>query len=91
MLAGPGDRGAVTELPWHHIFHTGEKMPATDEVHTPEEWCTQLGWRIIDPAGWRGLDGRDMADKIGKDEFISRAMASTVEKLPPRNNDEAAE
>jgi hypothetical protein len=46
---------------------------------TPEEWCARLGWRILDPDGWRGRQGRPWADPISRDEFERRAAESTGE------------
>jgi hypothetical protein len=57
-----------------------DRIPAAD-LRTPEVWARLLGWRIVDPDGWRGADGRPWDDPIGRDEFERRANLSTCQ--PP--------
>lgn len=60
-----------------------------DQLLPPAEWEQVLGVKIIDPDGWRG--NKPWGVPITLTEFQRRAMASTVEKLVPRNLDEAHE
>jgi hypothetical protein len=46
-------------------------------LRTPEEWSRLLGWRVLDPDGWRGRDGRPWGDSIDQAEFERRAFVST--------------
>jgi hypothetical protein len=57
-----------------------DRIPAAD-LRTPEVWARLLGWRVVDPDGWRGADGRPWDDPIGRDEFERRANLSTCQ--PP--------
>lgn len=53
-----------------------------EEIKTPDEWCEQLGFKILDPDGWRwdfgDIKPRTYEDPIGRHEFEQRAMRSTM-------------
>ncbi|MFS3128673.1 hypothetical protein ACLM5J_09735 [Nocardioides sp. Bht2] len=51
------------------------------ELKTPDEWCQLLGFRVMDPDGWRNgasLGPRPWSDPIAKSEFLERLMPCTL-------------
>ena len=48
-------------------------------LRTPEEWSAELGWRVLDPAGWRA-DGLPFSALTSRAEFKRRAAKSVVQR-----------
>lgn len=44
----------------------------------PAVWCKLKGFKIMDPDGWRGANGRMFDDPITEQEFNYRASQSTI-------------
>jgi DNA repair protein RadC/predicted ABC-type ATPase len=51
------------------------RQPA--ETKTPQQWAEAIGYRIIDPDGWRA-DGKSLDEPLTWDEFRQRARVSTM-------------
>ena len=59
-----------------------EEQPVSDPVlRTPDEWSRITGWRVLDPDGWRGRDGRPWTDPISVDEWNERLAESTAGRI----------
>lgn len=56
-----------------------------DEVtlKTAYEWADLLGYRIYDPDGWRGKNGRPLTDLIDREEFDQRIVLCTISLTAP--------
>ena len=51
----------------------------SEQIKTPDEWCAELGARVMDADGWRGSSGRDWSDPISREEFDRRLMTCTID------------
>ena len=50
-----------------------------EPLKTPQEWCDELGARILDHDGWRGDPGRSWHDRITRAEFDRRLTWCTID------------
>jgi hypothetical protein len=48
---------------------------------TPSEWEAVTGIEVVDPDGWRGVNGKSMTAKITLAEFKTRCNESTVTRV----------
>lgn len=80
----PPFNAVVVEQDWPEfemVWHSIERRCA---LRTPEEWCAMLGFKVLDPDGWRAgcRYGEQAWDKpITREEFQQRALLSTVSDL----------
>lgn len=48
----------------------------------PEEWGKILGWRVLDPDGWR-KDDKPWEEPITENEYMERLFWSTIQPVKP--------
>lgn len=53
-------------------------MKQATELHTPTEWQTIAGVRIMDADGWRHRDAPSWGTPISWEDFMNRMKQSTV-------------
>lgn len=51
----------------------------SEPLKTAQEWCDELGARIVDHDGWRGDPSRSWHDRITRAEFDRRLARCTVD------------
>jgi hypothetical protein len=45
---------------------------------TPEQWCEELGYKILDPDGWRSEGDPPFDEPLTYEEFWPRLAVSTI-------------
>ena len=73
-------RGFLSSMFDRRIIPHGEPVDGDEggALKTPDEWCAELGARVVDPDGWR--DGtRDWSEPITREEFDRRLRICTVD------------
>ena len=72
---------------------TAADLSASLPLKTPAQWSEELGFRIMDPDGWRfpdaGLQPRSFDDPITRGEFDARSQVSTTVPVSQRHSGSA--
>lgn len=69
--------------PWYPGDDLRPMLENRETKKTPDEWCQELGCKIMDPDGWRTQTAPSFTQPITLEEFQKRFGQSTVS--PPRN------
>lgn len=75
----PAQAHPVATTPYTHSKHAGATVVELPDLLTPDHWAAELGITVLQPAGWRGANGRDWGTPISREEFIERARASVCQ------------
>jgi hypothetical protein len=59
----------------------------SNELHTPDEWCTFFGVIVTDPDGWRGNMAKSWDEPITRKEFMQRCFMSSLKMSSPITED----
>ena len=57
-----------------------EVISIINDIKTPDQWCAEYGYKVLDPDGWRN-ENASWDEPIDRETFLRRLMVCTIMKV----------